>query len=517
MPSDSSGPGQENSGVTATQAVPARVVAHQDAASALHEVQEYAEAIVQTMPDALLVLTTDLRVKFANDAFYTTFQVRPEQTVDSLVYELGNGQWNIPELRLLLEDILPQNKVFTGYQIDHEFAQIGRRVILLNGRRLDHMQLLLLIIVDITEAKRAEAALRASEEDLRLIMDSIKDHAILALDEEGRIVDWNAGAEQVFGYTAAEAVGQPSAVLFTPEDREQGVPAQEMQQARTTGRAADERWHVRKDGTRFFASGVLTPLQAGARRGYVKVARDLTERRQLEERLEAQVRERTAQVRELVTQLTMSEQEERRRVSAILHDDLQQRLFSLMFQLALLRQALNGAELEPQRQLVAEIEAALRTSVQITRELSVDLSPPILHDEGLAAALQWLATQMGQQQGLAVAVQAESSLPLLSEDVRVLLFQTVRELLFNIVKHAGVNTASVTISWAGEQLRIAVGDQGQGFAPTQNDLGPTSQGLRRINQRMQLLGGGMEIVAAPGRGTRVTLNVPLREQREKLV
>jgi PAS domain S-box-containing protein len=369
---------------------------------------------------------------------------------------------------------------------------------------------------DLSERRQALEALRISEERLRLIIESINDYAIFTQDESGRIVEWNSGAEQVFGHTADEVIGQPSAIVFTPEDRANGVPAHEIQQARTTGRAADERWHLRKDGTRFFASGVLTPLQEGAHSGYVKVARDLTERREMEVRLEEQVKERTVQVRDLVTQLTMSEQEERRRVSSILHDDLQQRLFSLMFQLASLRHALNGSQLETAQQVVTEIEEGLRRSVQITRELSVDLSPPVLHDEGLGAAIRWLATQMDQQQGLAVDVQAGKILPLLNEDLRVLLFQIVRELLFNVVKHAGVNTARVEISKTGDQLSINVSDQGRGFALDSGDgSNQTSQGLARIGQRMQLLGGRMEVASAPGKGTRVTLYVPVQQREGK--
>lgn len=367
------------------------------------------------------------------------------------------------------------------------------------------------VIRDLSERIRAQQAVQASEERLRLILDSINDYAIITQDEEGRIVDWNSGAEQVFGYTAAEVVGKPNAMLFTPEDRRKDEPAREMQQARTTGRAADERWHIRKDGTRFFASGVLTPLQANARTGYVKVARDLTERRQMEERLESEVRERTAQVRELVTQLTMTEQEERRRVSAILHDDLQQRLFSAMFQLTVLRQMLDQTQLSAVQQPLTEIETALRSSIRTARELSVDLSPPILHDEGLLSALSWLAIQMEQQQGLTVTVQGAAIVPLLNEDLRVLLFQTVRELLFNVVKHAGVNQAQVALAKEGEMLRIDIADAGRGFDPEDhNKTGATSQGLRRIGQRMQLLGGRMEVASAPGQGTRVSLYIPLQ-------
>jgi signal transduction histidine kinase len=226
-------------------------------------------------------------------------------------------------------------------------------------------------------------------------------------------------------------------------------------------------------------------------------------------------------VRELVIQLTMSEQEERRRVSSILHDDLQQRLFSLIFQLVALRQALDAGQsdagqIHTARQTVSEIEEALRKSVQITRELSVDLSPPILHNEGLVAAIRWLAAQMHRQQGLTVDVEADETVPLLNEDLRVLLFQLVRELLFNIVKHAGVNRARVALAQADSQLRIEVSDQGRGFTSGyEQGHRSTSQGLSRIEQRLQLLGGRMEVATNPGQGTAITLFVPVQERKGK--
>jgi signal transduction histidine kinase len=149
----------------------------------------------------------------------------------------------------------------------------------------------------------------------------------------------------------------------------------------------------------------------------------------------------------------------------------------------------------------------------MTRNLSVDLSPPVLHNEGLDAALRWLAAQMEQQQRLTVTVAAEERLPHLDDDLRVLLFQFVRELLFNIVKHAAVSTALVTLATEDDHLRIEVSDQGQGFnANRQND--PNSQGLLRITQRLQLIDGRMHIASAPGAGTCVTLYVPLRGKNE---
>ena len=211
-------------------------------------------------------------------------------------------------------------------------------------------------------------------------------------------------------------------------------------------------------------------------------------------------------MRELVARLTMSEQEERRRVASLLHDDVQQRLFGMVFQLAALRQALAAGEGAPAQELAGAIEGALRQVIHVIRELSVDLSPPVLHDEGLAEALRWLAALLQLQQGLVVEVRAAPDFPPLEEDLRVLLFQVVRELLFNVVKHAGVQAAAVTLAREGARLLITVCDEGRGFAAGGEGAG---QGLRRIEQRMKLLGGGMEVAAAPGAGTCVTLLAPL--------
>ena len=120
---------------------------------------EFAEKIVDTVRESLIVLTPELRVQLANDSFYTAFQITPEQTEGRLIYELGDNQWDIPALRTLLEQVLPNNTIFNGFEILHEFKQVGQRTLLLNARRVDHLQLILLAIEDITERKQAEEAL----------------------------------------------------------------------------------------------------------------------------------------------------------------------------------------------------------------------------------------------------------------------------------------------------------------------------------------------------------------------
>src|SRR5688572_31257671 len=123
------------------------------------DIQNYAINIVDTVREPLLILDTTLRVRFANRAFYQTFHVTLEETENRLIYELGNGQWDIPDLRRLLEDIVPKNSVFSDFELVHTFPVIGRRVMLLNARQLkagNHGELLVLAMEDVTERRRAE-------------------------------------------------------------------------------------------------------------------------------------------------------------------------------------------------------------------------------------------------------------------------------------------------------------------------------------------------------------------------
>jgi PAS domain S-box-containing protein len=146
---------------------------------------------------------------------------------------------------------------------------------------------------EIAQRKRVERALREAEEYLRLMVESVKDFAIFTVDPQGQVVSWNPGAERLFGYPEQEILGQHLAILFTPEDRAGGVPEREIATAVAKGRASDERWHQCKDGGRFYASGVVTPIfdEENKLRGFTKIARDITERKQAEEAVrEAAVR-----------------------------------------------------------------------------------------------------------------------------------------------------------------------------------------------------------------------------------
>jgi signal transduction histidine kinase/CheY-like chemotaxis protein len=172
----------------------------------LKAVETYAQNIVDTVREPLLILDTTLRVRSANRAFFHTFQVSPGETENRLIYELGNGQWDIPALRTLLEDVIPTSSVFNDFELEHNFPVIGRRTMLLNGRRLEaghHGELLVLAMEDVTERRRSEAELKALETYAQNIVDTVRE-PLLMLDTTLRVRSANRAFYQTFRVSADE-------------------------------------------------------------------------------------------------------------------------------------------------------------------------------------------------------------------------------------------------------------------------------------------------------------------------
>ena len=233
------------------------------------------------------------------------------------------------------------------------------------------------------------------------------------------------------------------------------------------------------------------------------------------DRLERRVVEQTGQVRALASALTLAEQRERQAISYVLHDDLQQQLFSVQMQAHFLMADAASQGAEALREQLKAMHEALGEAVGKTRTLAVELNPPVLPEAGLEAALEWMAHQMEEEHGLEVDVRAEAAPVTPSEEMRVLLVRAVRELLFNVVKHANVNRATVRLTRAEPGLiQIEVMDEGVGFCMNcVNDqaVQPAASGfgLYSVRERLGLLGGRLSVDSRPGGGTRVVLQAPL--------
>jgi PAS domain S-box-containing protein len=378
-------------------------------------------------------------------------------------------------------------------------------------------------VSDVTERREAQDALRASEDRLRRVLDAATDYAIFTLDPLRRITSWSPGAEALFGYALREVLGRPGDLLFTPEDRAAGAPEEEQLAADRRGRASHERWHLRMDGSRFFASGVLTPYGLSGSQGYVKVLRDLTERKRMEDELRAardelgvRVEERTRELAaaldaleaemarraELTRRLATAQEAERRRLARDLHDTAGQTLTAL----GLAAAAGNMAQV---RELAADLGRELH-------EVAVRLRPTVLDDVGLTAAVRVLCDEWTCRTGVpvefeAVGVESERLPP----EVETTLYRVAQEALTNAARHAGATRVSLMVGRRDNDAVAVVEDDGGGFdpeAPRTLTPGRTGGlGLPGMRERVALLGGSVEVESAPGQGTTVIARIPLGE------
>lgn len=485
-----------------------------------------------------------------------------------------------------------------------------------------------------------------------IILDNLCDYAVFAIDTEGTILSWHPGVKTVLGYERDAFVDQPFHLLFSDADVKAGIPERELSIATETGRALDERWHVKADGSRFYAIGIVTALrdEQGELLGFAKVLRDAADRRALQEAqaaqadidrryrtlfnatdegfsiiellfdaqntpldyrflevnpqferhtgirdaagktarelmpnleahwfaifgevaltgeprrfeeqaqgvgggwfevyafrvdeenhkvgilfkdvsnrkqieldlqasegalaalnrdLESRVYERTQQVRDLAAQLTLAEARERARLAQVLHDNLQQQLFTAQFALRDARRVVTDTpeavdKLDKTNDLIKE-------AVRIARTTTANLAPPVLEGEGLVEAIRWLGNDMKSRYDLEVTVIPAATSEVTSKSVRFLLFNLIRELLFNTVKHAEVKAAKVTVT-KNDGVEITVSDVGKGFDPAAiDDSEGGGLGLSGMRKRLDLFGGRLEVMSSPEQGTQVTIFMP---------
>lgn len=348
--------------------------------------------------------------------------------------------------------------------------------------------------------------------DLQNLMNATEIGTIF-LDRHLRIKRYTPQVEDLFNITGTD-VGRPLAQLTSrlgsddlPGDAKR-VLRELVMVERELQHTAVQQWFLVRLRPYHTVDGTLD--------GVVIAFIDITERKQYDEKLEAlietleeMVASRTEQIRQLASELMLSEQAERQRIAQILHDDLQQMLFALQTRVGVLSESLS----QQQTERLSQINTLIAQALDVTRTLTVELSPSVLKGKDITVALDWLKLRMEDMHGLNVVVEASGPFRL-PTDVRLLVYQLVRELLFNVVKHAGIDQAFVNIIRDEDQLVVTVEDQGSGFdvarEGTQSSARQGGFGLRSVRQRLDLFGGHLDLETAPGQGTRVTFFMPLR-------
>lgn len=244
-----------------------------------------------------------------------------------------------------------------------------------------------------------------------------------------------------------------------------------------------------------------------ADRGRQHTVRDLVaEQRRWNRQLEEEVREQTAEVRKLARRLGRAERQERKRISQLLHDHLQQLLYGAQMALHFIERK-EGRH--SQNAHLDKLDGLLDQAIILTRRLTVELSPPVLKDEGLPEALEWLAGQLEERHDLEVGLDLDRSLKVTDEDMRELLYQVARELLFNVVKHADGAPCTIITRMQEREFMLTVEDRGPGFeTESLSEEEHDGFGLVSILERVRLMGGRVTLDTSPGEGTSVSAFLP---------
>lgn len=339
-----------------------------------------------------------------------------------------------------------------------------------------------------------------SDEIFRLLVDSVKDYAIFLLDPSGIVATWNQGAERIKGYRANEIIGKHFSCFYPRNAVESKWPDRELELALKEGRFTDEGPRVRKDGSTFWASVVITALrdQNGELRGFSKVTRDLTERRELEERtrelnkelrtriaqlveFQRQVELRNLELQKLSGQLINVQDQERRRLSRALHDELGQ-------ELALIKMSL---EIHNTENWLPPIIETADKAISKVRNISYLLHPPLLDESGLLPALHWYFEGIQKRSELKIGFNYKPIVfPRLSVDIETTIFRVVQEAITNVYRHSKSTEARVDIEYSTDRIFIRVRDFGKGIASSALTSGI---GIRGMKERLKQLNGEFKV------------------------
>jgi two-component system CheB/CheR fusion protein len=459
----------------------------------IEESRDYAVSIVETVREPLIVLDGRLRVRTANRAFYQTFRVNPRDTEGRLIYELGDRQWDIPRLRTLLEELLPQNSHFEDFEVEHDFPGIGRRTMLLNAHRVVQLEgeashLILLAIEDISARKQAERSRQESQDRLQTIVNTAVD-AIVTADERGTIASVNPAAERMFGYTAAEMLGQNVKMLMPSPYREEHD--EYLGRYLRTGEKhiigiGREVRGRRKDGSTFPVDLSVSEYQDRTQRFFSGVLRDLSVRKALE--------------REVLEAATM----EQWRIGRELHDSSGQELTALGLLAEALVEAL--AKTSPGEAVLAtKIAEGVKRVLGQVRALSRGLIPAEVDAPGLTAALAELASRTSELHGVACTFECRE--PVLVEDNQraTHLYGIAKEAVSNALKHSGAKNIRISLESDDRSVALRVRDDGVGL-PSE-PVESKGMGLKIMRYRAGLINAGLTVGPAERGGTLVSCSI----------
>ena len=463
-------------------------------------VEDQTQAIVRYKPDGILV--------FVNDSFCKLQNKKREELIGRSIFsiidpsDLNRVRQKIKSLNKRTRVKTDEHKVIRSDNNIRWYRWTDRAIFDEQGNIAEYQS----EGVDITERKIAEDALQESEKKFRTMVEASPD-AVVTSTLDGQINYASRRAAEIFGFKNTENLsGVNIKEVVAPEHRER--ISSKMNKLVRTGKLHDELFIMnRTDGTRFFGevSCSVTTNKAGTPEGFISIIKDVSERMSTENAIKAYQQN----LRSMASELNLAEEKERRRIAVDLHDDLGQTLAMTRIKLS----ALKSENLAPHvMDHLIEMEKHVTHAIRSSRLLTYELSPPVLYEFGLAAAVNWKLEQISAEHHIETHLEVTDELPELREDLLILLFRAVGELLNNIIKYAQAQNISVVINMDGKCLNILVTDDGLGFDASQKDKqnGHVSGiGLFSLRERLEYFDGTLTIDSAFKKGTKVYITLPV--------
>jgi len=474
----------------------------------LQEANYFLELIFNTSIVGLMVVDSQGRISMVNDALGDEFGYSREELVGKPTSVLRPaGEEFAEEEKEFIEKLFDEGFVrgieCIGQKKDGTLISLEINSVLLKDNEGNYLGRLA-GYKDITERKKSEEALLASEEKYRGVVSNVG-IGIALISPNMEILSLNSQMQQWF--PDADVLEKPICYrTFNNPPRESVCSYCPTFKTLKDGQVHESITDTPQGDNIIHYRIVSSPLKdkEGKITSAIEMVEDITERKVAQEKLLAY----QEQLKALTSQITLTEEKERRRFAEYLHDEIGQYLFASQMQLKLLKNALSSTR------HVKTLDAVLNNIGQMiekSRFLTFELSSPVLYELGLEKALEWLAEQIHKQYNIVVFVEDDKQEKPLDDDIKIFLYRAVSELLTNVAKHAQTKKANVSIQKDNANIRITVVDYGVGFNPSRSDSHDNKNrgvGLFLMNERLEQLGGQIEIESQPNRGTQVTLVAP---------
>jgi PAS domain S-box-containing protein len=373
-----------------------------------------------------------------------------------------------------------------------------------------------LLQCEVRERQQTEAALRDSQEQLHSVVQSTEE-GIISLNAQGEVILWNKGAETLFGFTTDEMQGQTLERIIPERFRlahQVGIKRASQAGGKTVEGEMFELVGVRRDGSEFPLELSLGYWHKDAEIFFTGIVRDITARKQAEKKLrqsEAELQQSQEELRALGAKLISAQEDERRRLSRELHDDMNQRLAMV----AIHMQSAQGSlpESDPMQETLQQLYEEVSLLSDNVRRLSHQLHPSILDDLGLVVALRSFIEDFSQWEHISVTFQPKDVPTILPQDVALCVYRVIQECLRNVAKHAQADRVSVEVKGSETGLHLIIKDNGKGFTPEAVRLGTHGLGLIGMKERIRIVHGTFDVKTSEGKGTTITAWIPLSPVR----